>query len=490
MSTFNFTGVFNSNDFFYNPGLAPTSTSVFDEFEFTVGDEDITNLNFTFAASAPSALSSANITIFNAKTGEFVTGSTGNAGSNGGLVFNTATAFDAEETYRVKFTAFPAGPIALNPGAFDFDASNYQYSLTVSPAAVPGNGIIASVNQFNTGLSPVSNGTGTDSVNIVGSFTPTDSFKTSNVLNPLDTLLVDQYRLDLSGSLDTGENLDLTANGANLRLFNATTGELITSGLNAIQITNANFGNLDLDDGFVLQVIDSTANQNDANNIPTIKSYDLGIDGEGLNIALREFTDSRQPSLADPEFGGPLTLNADNAQLLYVAYYGRPADPSGLNFWEDAIAAQNFSYTPNTGDVLTGADLDFYNSFTTDFGTSTEATSLFANFTTLGVVEQIYQQAFDRPSDTAGRNFWTEQINLGNVSASTAAIEIALGATGTDRITLNNKISSADLVTTGLGSNPDSLSNYTTEAGRNFLDPIAASVATQAQVNVFLAGLA
>jgi len=65
-----------------------------------------------------------------------------------------------------------------------------------------------------------------------------------------------------------------------------------------------------------------------------------------------------------------------------------------------------------------------------------------------------------------------------------------LGATGTDRVTLNNKIASADLVTTGLGSNSSFLDNYTTEAGRGFLEPIGGSVASQAQVNVFLAGLA
>ncbi len=121
------------------------------------------------------------------------------------------------------------------------------------------------------------------------------------------------------------------------------------------------------------------------------------------------------------------------AQQLYVSYYGRWADPAGLNFWIDKFEASD-----NVDQVLI------------DFGTGDEYLDWIADNgldTSEDVVTALYQQMFNRDPDAEGLAFYVEQLESGALSLASIALDIANGATGDDVTILNNKVDVANVAT-------------------------------------------
>ena len=90
--------------------------------------------------------------------------------------------------------------------------------------------------------------------------------------------------------------------------------------------------------------------------------------------------------------------NLNLAQQLYVAYYGRPADAEGLEFWAEQIEAR-------------GAQ-----AVVSDFGTSEEYTARFGGLENEALVNGIYQQAFGRSADAEGLAFYVDKLESGGCS--------------------------------------------------------------------------
>ncbi|WP_269623839.1 DUF4214 domain-containing protein [Prochlorococcus marinus] len=111
--------------------------------------------------------------------------------------------------------------------------------------------------------------------------------------------------------------------------------------------------------------------------------------------------------------------NATSTQLqeLYVAYFGRAADPTGLDYWtEKGITTSKFA-----ADMYAQAEFkDAYGSLSTE-----------------SQVNQIYKNLFDREADVTGLTYWTQQINLGNLKVAEIATHLIWAAQ-------NNSGSSAD----------------------------------------------
>jgi len=111
-------------------------------------------------------------------------------------------------------------------------------------------------------------------------------------------------------------------------------------------------------------------------------------------------------------------------QKIYVAYYGRPADPAGLQYWAGQLAANGGNLT-----AIINA-----------FGASTESTALYGGTPGAAAITSIYQQLFNRAPDMAGLTYYTGELTAGRMTAASIALNIANGATGTDATLISNKV--------------------------------------------------
>lgn len=164
-------------------------------------------------------------------------------------------------------------------------------------------------------------------------------------------------------------------------------------------------------------------------------------------------------------------------QGIYVALFGRPADPVGLAYFNE-----------QTGN---GANLTAIG----DLASTAEYQSRFAGMSSADIVTAIYQSLFKRNPELAGLQFFVAQLESGRQSINTIAINILDGAQGSDLEIVNNKIVAANAFTAAIDL-PDEIAGYrgndAAVAGRAFLTPITAddaTIPTAAQTDAALAAI-
>lgn len=123
----------------------------------------------------------------------------------------------------------------------------------------------------------------------------------------------------------------------------------------------------------------------------------------------------------------------NQAQLLYVAYYGRPADPAGLEFWAEQIAQVGVA------------------GIAADFGNSAEFEAEFGDLGSVALINNLYQQLFGRDAEAEGLQYWLDVLADGAPLAS-IALEIAGGAQGGDATGLQNKVTLANQFTAAVAA--------------------------------------
>jgi len=121
------------------------------------------------------------------------------------------------------------------------------------------------------------------------------------------------------------------------------------------------------------------------------------------------------------------STNADKVQKAYIAYYGRPADPGGLNYW--------------VGQLDEGVKFDI---MLKAFGTSDEAVTLFGNKNPEETIQTLFQQILGRTPDAGGLAFYVGKLNDGSMTGITIAQNVLDGATGDDAAIVTNKLAVAD----------------------------------------------
>jgi RTX calcium-binding nonapeptide repeat (4 copies)/Domain of unknown function (DUF4214) len=151
-------------------------------------------------------------------------------------------------------------------------------------------------------------------------------------------------------------------------------------------------------------------------------------------------------------------------QKIYVAYYGRPADPAGLQYWAGQLAANGGSLT-----AIINA-----------FGNSAESTALYAGADNAAKVTAIYQQLFNRSPDSAGLAFYVNELSLGRMTAASIALNVANGATGTDATYLTNKQAVASSFTDSLTTDSAAAVAYSGTAAANTARALISGVTTSA----------
>jgi hypothetical protein len=159
----------------------------------------------------------------------------------------------------------------------------------------------------------------------------------------------------------------------------------------------------------------------------------------------------------------------DQVQQLYVAYFGRPADPFGQRFWAQVIDDANGSIAS----VIAG------------FSASAESLALYGNSTPAQKVLAIYQNVFGRAPESAGLAYWVAQIDSGSVSQAQAAWTIQQSAGPGDATTVNNRLIAANAFTAQIDT-PAEMAGYNgspaAALGRAYLSKVDATYASIANV--------
>ncbi|MCO5734147.1 DUF4214 domain-containing protein [Rhizobium sp. SSA_523] len=159
-------------------------------------------------------------------------------------------------------------------------------------------------------------------------------------------------------------------------------------------------------------------------------------------------------------------------QGVYVALFGRPADPTGLAYFN--------SVTSN------GANLNGIG----DLAGTQEFKDRFKDFSNTQIVNSIYNSLFGRDAEAAGLNFFVDALNKGTLNVKNIAIAILDGAQGTDKTIVTNKVAAADLYTKALDT-PVEIASYVgnnaAAAGRTFISGVTTTVPTAGAVDTAVA---
>ena len=118
-------------------------------------------------------------------------------------------------------------------------------------------------------------------------------------------------------------------------------------------------------------------------------------------------------------------------QEMYVAYYGRPGDSPGIEYWANQLQSAG----GNLNNVLDA------------FGTSSEYRDRFGSLSNTDLVDAIFQRLLARGADPDGLDFYTQSLNRGERSLASIAVDILNGVRGDDLDILRNKLELASFFT-------------------------------------------
>jgi len=135
------------------------------------------------------------------------------------------------------------------------------------------------------------------------------------------------------------------------------------------------------------------------------------------------------------------TLTAKQLQQQYIAYFGRPGDPSGITYW--LSSSSGVSSAREFADKIYAQD---------EYKTSTVGGKSVET-----QVNNLYLNLFGRSADATGLLYWTEQIEAGSLSLSNVATDLIWAASNPssgntaqgalDASALENKVAAATAYT-------------------------------------------
>lgn len=158
---------------------------------------------------------------------------------------------------------------------------------------------------------------------------------------------------------------------------------------------------------------------------------------------------------------------ATEVQKAYLAYFGRPADPVGLTYWQ----------TQELSVMKAG------------FAASSEYTNLYSGMTDVQRVEQVYQNVFGRSSDAAGLLYWAGRLAAGTDTVLTIADNMMQNALGVDITTINNRVTYANAFTAAIDTSAEIIGYSGTAAAASARTAVSA-VTTDASLVTAQASMA
>ena len=121
-----------------------------------------------------------------------------------------------------------------------------------------------------------------------------------------------------------------------------------------------------------------------------------------------------------------MTISTSDIQALYIAYFNRPADYLGLQFWTNAAT--------QAGSVASVANA---------FSASPEYAALYSGKSTLEIIDSIYVNLFGRHAEPAGLSFWGNALDSGQLNIGNIAYQIFQGAQNADLVAVQSKVAAA-----------------------------------------------
>ena len=111
-----------------------------------------------------------------------------------------------------------------------------------------------------------------------------------------------------------------------------------------------------------------------------------------------------------------------------MAYYGRPGDAGGLDFWAGKLEGVD----GNLKEIIN------------EFGTSMEFTERFGDLDDKELVNNIFLQLFGRDADSGGLNFYVNALREGRFTLASLALNVADGTQDLDELIKFNKLRAAN----------------------------------------------
>lgn len=193
-------------------------------------------------------------------------------------------------------------------------------------------------------------------------------------------------------------------------------------------------------------------------------------------------------------------------QELYMSYFGRPADPRGLENFAAKLDALGAPTDPTEMVAAlvspAGQNTDLKAFINSSFSTSDESKALYTSNDNLLFVNQIYKNVLNRDGDRDGLLYWTNKLDNHEVSRENAALAILEGALNNttpqgleDAKLVAVKVEIAQHFTDAIDTGPELtayVGNAAAAAARNMLQTVTSSTtaaAFQTTVEATLTGL-
>jgi len=151
-------------------------------------------------------------------------------------------------------------------------------------------------------------------------------------------------------------------------------------------------------------------------------------------------------------------------QQLYVAYFNRPADPAGLEFYADKL---------ETGATDIAA-------ISASFAQSGEYKAAYNQTTYTGVVTAVYQNLFGHAPDAAGLALYADALAGGSMTVAQMVTWISNGALGADKIAYDSKVQVAVAFTNALDTEAEATA-YNSAAAQTAAKEMLSGIKTAAQ---------
>ena len=172
-------------------------------------------------------------------------------------------------------------------------------------------------------------------------------------------------------------------------------------------------------------------------------------------------------------------------QAFYIGYFARGADSAGIDYW-----SQQYSSGMSLHSIAASFSVQTESRLTYPFLANPSLATIDS------FISQVYQNLFNRAPDSAGLQYWRNQLasNIGSPQAiSSFILQVIYGALGADRDSIVNKIAVADFISKHLESQgirnfggSDTSSNLYNKIKNTINNTTSSSDSVQIQVEAFV----